>query len=131
MSAKQNWRIASDNFQLHPRLPLAAANKEMRLSSQMDNERRVLSETAVLLLIGGAVMGLAGLVHTLGLRLWCSDLCSNVPNVFFRHRFKAADTCPENSQAEDIEHIAAVVSKEDLSPAEAKISQGKQGCSGA
>lgn len=66
--------IASDNFQLHLRLPLAAANKDMCLSSQMDNERRVLSETVVLLLIGGAVMGLAGLVHTLSLRLWYSDL---------------------------------------------------------
>lgn len=42
LSVKQNWIVASENFGLHPRLPLAAANQHIRLSSQTVKEPRAL-----------------------------------------------------------------------------------------
>jgi hypothetical protein len=37
LSVKQNWMAASESFGRRPRLPLLAANQDLRLSSQMYN----------------------------------------------------------------------------------------------
>lgn len=43
LMVRQNWMAASENCGLRPRLPLAAANQDMFLSSQTVKESRALS----------------------------------------------------------------------------------------